>query len=114
MGASQVVKQVRKNPTLPVAAIALGGGGRMPSSDAKRSQQLAWFIGAGDQDFGLAAAQQLNQSLTASEIKSRFKVYANIEHLVVVQAAIDDSFDFFDEVLNKLPHPGSGDPPNTP
>ena len=114
MGASQVVKQVRKNPTLPIAAIALGGGGRLPSSDAKRSPQLAWYIGAGDQDFGLAAAQQLNQSLTESEIKSRFKVYANIEHLVVVQAAIDDSFEFLDEVLNNLPHSGSGDPPNTP
>jgi len=114
MGASQVVKQVRKHPTLPVAAIALGGGGRMPTSDAKRSRQISWYIGAGDQDFGLSVAQQLNRSLTGSEIPVRFKVYADVEHLVVVQAAIDDAFKFLDDALDKLPQSGSGDPPKTP
>lgn len=114
MGASQVIKQVRKNPAVPIAAIALGGGGRMPSSDAKRSQQVAWYVGAGDQDFGLAAAQQLNQSLAASEVQTRFKVYANVEHLVVVQAAIDDAFDFLDDVLRKLPYPADSNPLTSP
>lgn len=111
MGASQVIKQVRKNPALPAAAIALGGGGRMPSSDAKRSQQVAWYVGAGDQDFGIAAAKQLHQSLTTSKIENRFKIYANIEHLVVVQAAIDDAFEFLDEVLAKLPDSESSSDP---
>ena len=114
MGASQVIKQVRKNPAVPIAAIALGGGGRLPSSDAKRSQQVAWYVGAGDQDFGLAAAQQLNQSLAASEVKTRFKVYANVEHLVVVQAAIDDAFEFLDEVLRKLPYPSDNNTLTSP
>lgn len=111
MGASQVIKQVRKNPALPAAAIALGGGGRMPSSDAKRSQQVAWYVGAGDQDFGIAAAKQLHQSLKTSKIENRFKIYANVEHLVVVQAAIDDAFEFLDEVLAKLPNSVSSSAP---
>jgi predicted esterase len=105
MGASQALKQVRKHPTLPIAAVALGGGGRMPNSDAKRSQHVAWYIGAGDQDFGLAAAKQLKQSLEASEVSNRFKVYENVEHLVVVQAAIDDAFQFLDEAVGRLAEP---------
>ncbi|MCH2181744.1 MAG: alpha/beta fold hydrolase [Mariniblastus sp.] len=102
MGASQAVQQVRKHPTLPVATVALGGGGRLSESDAQRSQGVSWFIGAGDQDFGLAMGRQLKRSLTAAECPVRMKVYDNIEHLVVVQAAIDDTFEFLEEVLAKL------------
>jgi hypothetical protein len=72
-------------------------------SDAKRSQQVSWFIGAGDQDFGLSGALQMNRSLTAAKSSVRFEVYENVEHLVVVQAAIDDVFQFLDETLAKLP-----------
>ena len=102
MGASQAVQQVRKHPTLPVATVALGGGGRLSESDAQRSQGVSWFIGAGDQDFGLATGKQLNRSLTRAECVVRMKVYKNIEHLVVVQAAIDDAFEFLDKVLAEL------------
>ncbi|HBV66111.1 MAG TPA: hypothetical protein DEF45_24170 [Rhodopirellula sp.] len=114
MGASQVIKQIRKNPALPFAAVSLGGGGRMPSSDAKRSEHVAWYIGAGEQDFGLGAAKQLKQSLEASEVRNRFKVYKNVEHLVVVQAAIDDVFQFLDESVGKLTKPESNTPPKAP
>lgn len=103
MGASQASTQVKKYPALPVAAVALGGGGRVSDDDAKRSQQVAWFIGAGDHDFGLSGAQQMNRSLTAAKSSVRFEVYKNVEHLVVVQAAIDDVFQFLDETLAKLP-----------
>ncbi|MDF1844147.1 MAG: alpha/beta fold hydrolase [Rubripirellula sp.] len=103
MGASQAVTQVKKHPALPVAAVALGGGGRVSDSDAKRSQQVSWFIGAGDQDFGLSGALQMNRSLTAAKSSVHFEVYENVEHLVVVQAAIDDVFQFLDETLAKLP-----------
>ncbi|MAI74247.1 MAG: hypothetical protein CMM01_25590 [Rhodopirellula sp.] len=108
MGASQIIKQIQKNPALPVAAVVLGGGGRISTSDAKRSQHVSWYIGAGDQDFGLAAAKQLKQSLEASEVPNRFKVYDNVEHLVVVQAAIDDAFQFLDEAVGKLAEPAPG------
>ena len=107
-GASQIIKQIQKNPALPVAAVVLGGGGRISTSDAKRSQHVSWYIGAGDQDFGLAAAKQLKQSLEASEVPNRFKVYDNVEHLVVVQAAIDDAFQFLDEAVGKLAEPAPG------
>ncbi|MDG2221994.1 MAG: dienelactone hydrolase family protein [Rubripirellula sp.] len=114
MGASQVVKQVIKHPRLPIAAIALGGGGRVSDSDAKQSQQVAWFVGAGDQDFGLSGAQQMNRSLKAASSSVRFKIYPNVEHLVVVQAAISDVFQFLDEVLTKLPGAAASDLPNSP
>lgn len=114
MGASQVIKQIRKNPALPFAAVALGGGGRMPSSDAKRSERVAWYIGAGEQDFGLGAAKQLKQSLEASEVRNRFKVYKNVEHLVVVQAAINDVFQFLDESVGKLAKPEPNTAPKAP
>lgn len=99
MGAAQVIQQVRSNPSLPIAAVALGGGGRLSKNDGQRSQSVAWYIGAGSQDFGLSSAKQLNQSLIESDNEVRFKIYQNVEHLVVVQAAIDDSFAFLDEVL---------------
>ena len=102
MGASQAVQQVRKNPGLPIAAIALGGGGRLSAADAQRSRRVAWWIGVGDQDFGMASGKQLNRSLRTSQCPVRMKVYENVEHLVIVQAAIDDAFDFLDQVLARL------------
>lgn len=90
---------------MPSAASALGGGGRLPSSDAKRSQQVVWYVRTGDQDLARTAAEHVNQSLAASEVKTCFKFYANFEHLVVFQAAIDDAFEFLDYVLRQLPYP---------
>ncbi|MDB4810000.1 dienelactone hydrolase family protein [bacterium] len=101
MGAAQVVQQVCDHPSLPVAAIALGGGGRLSLIDGQQSQKVAWYVGAGSRDFGLASAQQLNRSLVESNSNVRFKTYRDVEHLVVVQAAIDDAFTFLDEVLTK-------------
>ena len=99
MGASQVVRQVRKHPTLPVAAIALGGGGRMTSEDAGKSSSVPWFVAAGKEDFGLPGARQLHRDLTNAGNRSQYKVYQNIEHLVIVQASIDDTFSFLEATL---------------
>ena len=59
MGATQVVQQVRTHPSLPVAAIALGGGGRLSPTDGRQSQQVSWYVGAGSDDFELANAKRL-------------------------------------------------------
>lgn len=101
MGAAQVVQQVRAHPSLPVAAIALGGGGRLSPKDGRQSQKVSWYVGAGSEDFGLANAKRLERSLVESNINVRFKTYKDVEHLVVVQAAIDDAFAFLDELLMK-------------
>ena len=105
MGAAQVVQQVGAHPSLPIAAIALGGGGRLSLRDGRQSRGVSWYVGAGSEDFGLTSAQRLKRSLTESNSKIRFKIYNDIEHLVVIQAAIDDAFAFLDELLMK---PGSG------
>ncbi len=101
MGATQVVQQVRTHPSLPVVAIALGGGGRLSPTDGRQSQQVSWYVGAGSDDFGLANAKRLERSLAESNVNVRFKTYKDVEHLVVVQAAIDDAFAFLDELLVK-------------
>lgn len=109
MGAAQVVQQVRAHPSLPIAAIALGGGGRLSLTDGRQSRKVSWYVGAGSEDFGLTSAQRLKRSLTESNSKIRFKIYKDIEHLVVIQAAIDDAFAFLDELLmnqsNSLDNP---------
>lgn len=100
MGASQAVQQVKKHPGLPVAVIALGGGGSLGPEDAKRVGSTAWLIGAGDQDFGRSAAQRLNRALADSAGTVRLKIYENVEHLGIVQASIDDSFRFLEQSLS--------------
>lgn len=97
MGAGQVIRQTSLHPQLPLAAVALGGGGRAKQPEAL--QGIAWFIGAGEQDFGRSGAQQLHKSLAAAQLPSIYRDYKDVEHMVIVQAAIDDVFQFLDAKL---------------
>ncbi len=97
MGAGQVIRQTSLHPQLPLAAVALGGGGRARQPEALRD--ISWFIGAGEQDFGRSGAQQLHKSLTAAQVPSIYRDYPDVEHMVIVQAAIDDVFQFLDAQL---------------
>jgi len=97
MGAVQVMRQCSLQPTLPIAAVALGGGGKMVN--AKRVKSIRWFTGAGDQDFGRRGTMQLQQSLEGSGVDSRYVEYPDVEHMVIVQAAILDVFEFLDQTL---------------
>jgi predicted esterase len=101
MGAGQVVRQASLHPDLPIAAVALGGGNRV--SDAAKLKSITWFVGAGSEDFGKAGAKQLNMNLGASGVTSTYHEYVNVEHMVIVQAAINDVFQFLDDtILNKM------------
>ncbi len=100
MGAAQVMTQVQKHPSLPIAAVALGGGSRMAVRDPSQAPKAHWFVAAGEQDFGRSGARQLHRSLTDAGLQSQYRDYPDVEHLVIVQAAIDDSFKFLDEVLS--------------
>lgn len=95
MGASQAVNQSVLTPKLPRAVVALGGGGRPGKTT---NPTTSWFIGAGDRDFGLRGAQALETSLKANGVDVDLKVYPNVEHMVIVQAALDDVFAFLDRM----------------
>ncbi len=97
MGAAQVVRQAALHPELPVAAVALGGGNRV--SDATKLKPIVWFVGAGSDDFGKGGAKQLHKSLESAGVSSAYHEYPNVEHMVIVQAAINDTFQFFDKAL---------------
>ena len=97
MGAAQVITQVNANPELAIAAVALGGG--RGQRDAKPLRSAPWFIAAGEKDFGRRGARSLFQSLESVEANATYKEYPNVEHLVIVQAALDDAFKFLDRVI---------------
>lgn len=99
MGAAQVMTQVQKHPDLPIAAVALGGGSGMTIKDKSQTPKASWFVAAGEQDFGRSGARQLHRSLTSAGVTSEYKDYPDVEHLVIVQAAIDDAFQFLEEEL---------------
>ena len=103
MGAAQVVRQTSLHPEIPLAAVALGGGNRI--ADATKLKPIIWFVGAGSEDFGKGGAKQLQKSLASAGVTSTYLEYPNVEHMVIVQAAIDDVFRFLDETLRekKLP-----------
>ncbi|MDP1561236.1 MAG: hypothetical protein Q8M16_07550 [Pirellulaceae bacterium] len=102
MGAGQVATQVGLHPTLPRAVAAIGGGGRPRQIEA--AAQIPWFIAAGSLDFGKSGAKSLSQSLQRAGGKQIvYREYANIEHMVIVQASLDDAFEFLDK--SKPPKP---------
>ncbi len=100
MGAAQVVTQVNKNPELAAAAVALGGGRR--PRDSKRLTHVPWFIAAGEFDFGKRGAKALSGSIQASQGTVNYQEYKDVEHLVIVQAALEDVFAFLDRVTEEM------------
>lgn len=96
MGAAQVMRQASIDPDLPAAAVAMGGGGRM--GDAEKYARFPWFVAAGEFDFGRGGARALADSLKQGKVDARYSEYPDVEHMVIVQAALDDAFKFLDEV----------------
>lgn len=105
MGAQQVTRQASRRPELAAAAVALGGGGSAPSGDAAR--KIPWFIGAGQFDFGKSGAQALARRLKESGAAAEYREYEGVEHMVIVQAALDDVFRFLDASLISRSRVGS-------
>jgi predicted esterase len=73
---------------------ALGGGGTLKDTEAIR--KVPFFVGAGDRDFGKPRAKSLSQELKRIGCPVEYREYRDVEHMVIVQAALDDVFDFFD------------------
>jgi predicted esterase len=97
MGAAQVIRQASTRPELFRAAAVLGGGNAV--RNAGRLKGLAWYSAAGELDFGKNGAAALARSLKTADIPVTYKEYANVEHMTIVQAALDDVFAFMDGVL---------------
>lgn len=96
MGAVQTTKQTALHPRLVAAAAAIGGGGTAPAAEDAR--RVPWFVAAGAADFGRPGALALARALRAAGNRVEERVIPDVEHMVVVQAALDDLFAFFDSV----------------
>jgi predicted esterase len=100
MGAAQAINIMQQAGDPPAAVAAVSGGGRFGKPG--RWTETAFLVVAGDQDFGLSGSRRLSQALrTAGAANVRFKEYKDAEHLGVVQAALPEVFDFFDEIAAK-------------
>ncbi len=97
MGAAQAMTQVSKHPERVRGVAALGGGGGVIASEAIR--KVPFYVGAGDRDFGKSGAKRLSQQLERLGCEVEYREYRDVEHMVIVQAALDDVFAFFDQRL---------------
>ena len=94
MGAAQAMSQVSKHPESVRMVAALGGGGGVRDTEAIR--KVPFLVGAGDRDFGKPRAKSLAQELKRLGCSVEYREYSDVEHMVIVQAALDDVFGFFD------------------
>ncbi len=97
MGAAQVIRQATLHPELFRAAAVIGGGSR--TRDAEKLARIAWYVAAGELDFGKSGARSFYESMKgAKDASVRYQEFAGIEHLVIVQACLSDLFAFLDSV----------------
>jgi predicted esterase len=97
MGAAQAMTQVSKHPESIRMVAALGGGGGVRDTEALR--KVPFYVAAGDRDFGKKGAKSLGQQLQRIGCQVEYREYPDVEHMVIVQAALDDVFAFFDQRL---------------
>ena len=97
MGAAQAMAQVSKHPESVTMLAALGGGGNVRDSEAIR--KVPFYVAAGERDFGKPRAKSLRMQLERIGCPVEYREYPAVEHMVIVQAALDDVFAFFDKGL---------------
>ena len=98
MGALAGVMGVQSAPGMFAAAALLGGGSRPSRPDAWKDLPL--LVGAGDSDFGKTGAKALADGARQAGARTRWIEYPLVEHLGVVQVAMDDVFAWFDRVAD--------------
>ncbi len=94
MGAAQAVATAGRSPKRFAAVAALGGGGGFRPSDELKA--VRFFVGCGERDFALNGSRNLHRQLEKAGVKTRFKSYADVEHLIIVQLALPEVFRFFE------------------
>ncbi len=95
MGAAEVVRQVALDPKAPQAAVAIGGGGS--ARDLAPVRATPWLVAAGELDFGRGGAKSLAEKLKNFGGQAEYREYPKVEHMVIVQAALNDVFAFLDK-----------------
>lgn len=94
MGAATAIAAAQRPGSRFRALAALGGGGSL-----ERPAELAGlpvFVGVGSEDFALGAARNLARGLRRAGLERvELREYAGIEHMLIVQDALDDVFAFF-------------------
>ena len=100
MGAALVVELVQKEQGYFAAVAALGGGGRVRSVQSFR--QVPTFIGVGSADFARSAAIKLHRELASTpDVSVKFREYPQIEHIVIVRAAVADVFSHYESQVSR-------------
>jgi hypothetical protein len=101
MGAGQCINWIDRAESNVLAA-AIIGGGRAPAAPAKwRETQV--LAAAGEQDFGRPGVEAFAAELRrGGHPQVQLELYPAIEHLVIVQAALDDVFASWDPLVRAL------------
>jgi predicted esterase len=98
MGSMQAIRQLDSSPGSFSRAVLLGGAGLPSKADGFRSVPL--WIAAGDRDFGKRGADAFAQWCQKESLDHEYHIYPDTEHLVIVQAALEDAFAFLDRVTD--------------
>jgi acetyl esterase/lipase len=100
MGAAAGVGAAATMEPRPRALAALGGGGRV--SDLEALARTRCFVGVGTRDFAVNGARSLARTLKqGNRIAVEFREYPEVEHLAVVQVALEDVFAQFEQALKE-------------
>ncbi|HQR07898.1 MAG TPA: dienelactone hydrolase family protein [Gemmatales bacterium] len=103
MGAAEAIREANATPGKFAAVAALGGGGSpKPVKDQGEAfKKLPFYVGVGENDFASSQAEALSENLKkAGADEVTFKRYPAIEHMIIVQEALPEVFQFF-EVVQK-------------
>jgi predicted esterase len=95
MGATHAVALAQKSPKPFAALAALGGGGSVTKPDAVKG--LPVYVGCGTEDFALATAKNLAETLGKAGAKVTYKEFPDVEHIVIVQESAREVFSFFEK-----------------
>jgi pimeloyl-ACP methyl ester carboxylesterase len=98
MGAGQVARIADEAPGSFTAAAAIGGGGSFRNAEGMKGKP--WYVAAGEFDFGRSGAKNLAERLKRAGAAVEYEEIADVEHLVIVQAALDRVFRFFERVAS--------------
>jgi predicted esterase len=96
MGAAAASSGVDSGAIQPAAVALLGGGGAVTSQ--ARWKDLPLMIGVGELDFGRMMASRTRPAAERAGSRLMYKEYAGVEHLSIVQCALDDVFTWLDKV----------------
>ena len=96
MGAAAASSGVDSGAIQPAAVALLGGGGAVTSQ--ARWKDLPLMIGVGELDFGKMMASRTRPAAERAGSRLTYKEYAGVEHLSIVQCALDDVFTWLDKV----------------